>query len=120
MKYILVADDEDINRDIIVDILEDNYEIKCVADGIECLESIEERIPDLLLLDVGMPNMDGLEVCKRLRAMDKTKDLSIFLVSGYAANENVTAGLNSGADKYITKPFAPKELLRLIEVHFNQ
>lgn len=119
MKYILVADDEEINRDLIVNILEDDYELSCVTDGIECLKSIEERLPDLLLLDVGMPNMDGIEVCKRLRAMEQTKNLPIYLVSGYAAQDNIEDGLNVGADKYITKPFTPRELLDLLRNFFS-
>lgn len=115
MKYILAADDEDINRDILEEILEDDYEIKCVADGEECLKSIEERIPDILLLDVGMPGMSGIEVCETLRANDATKELPIFLLSGYAANENISAGLAAGANHYISKPFAPLDLLEAIQ-----
>ena len=119
MKYILAADDEDINRDIIEEILEDDFEVKCVVDGAECLRSIEERIPDLLLLDVGMPGMDGIEVCKQLRSDEKTKNLPIFLLSGYAAKENINTGLEAGANKYISKPFSPMELLEAITDFLN-
>ena len=119
MKYILAADDEEINRDIIEEILEDDYEINCVNDGTECLNSIAQRIPDLLLLDVGMPGLDGLEVCKQLRAEEKTKDLPIFLLSGYAAKENISVGLEAGANRYISKPFTPAELLDAISEEFE-
>lgn len=120
MKYILAADDEEINRDIIEEILEDDYEIKCVEDGEQCLKSISERKPDLLLLDVGMPGLDGIEVCKRLRASDETSSIPVFLLSGYAAKENITTGLEAGANKYISKPFAPVELIEAIEELFAE
>lgn len=119
MKYILAADDEEINRDIINEILEDDFEVKCVVDGTECLSSIAERMPDLLLLDVGMPGMDGIEVCKSIRANEETKDLPIFLLSGYAAKENINVGLDAGANKYISKPFTPMELLDAIDEFFG-
>lgn len=115
MKYILAADDEAINRDIIEEILEDDYEIKCVEDGAECIESIKLRKPDLLLLDVGMPGVDGLEVCRLLRASDETKDLPIFLLSGYAAKENISTGMEAGANQYISKPFSPAVLLQAVQ-----
>ncbi|MDH5393531.1 MAG: response regulator [Gammaproteobacteria bacterium] len=115
MKYILAADDEAINRDIIEEILEDDYEVKCVEDGAECIESIKSRIPDLLLLDVGMPGMDGLEVCRVLRQSQATKDLPIFLLSGYAAKEDISSGLEAGADQYISKPFSPLELQQAVQ-----
>ena len=115
MKYILAADDEEINREIILEIIEDDYEIKCVVNGEECLKSIAERIPDLLLLDVGMPGIDGIEVCKRLRADEKTRSLPIFLLSGYASKDNIATGLDAGANKYISKPFRPSELISAIE-----
>lgn len=115
MKYILAADDEEINREILLEIIEDDYEVKCVVNGEDCLKSIEERMPDLLLLDVGMPGIDGIEVCKRLRLNEKSKALPIFLLSGYASKDNISTGLNAGANKYISKPFRPSELIAAIE-----
>lgn len=120
MRYILAADDENINRDIIEEILGDLYEIKSVVDGNECLESIEKRIPDLLLLDIGMPGMDGLEVCKVLRANEETRTLPIFLLSGYASKTDINTGLEAGANEYISKPFRPTELIDAIKKYLGE
>ncbi|MDH5425102.1 MAG: response regulator [Gammaproteobacteria bacterium] len=119
MKYILAADDEAINRDILGEILEDDYEIKCVNDGVECIKCIEERMPDLLLLDVGMPVMNGIEVCKVLRKNESTKGLPVILLSGYADSDNINAGMAAGADEYLAKPFPPLELLDAIKKYLS-
>lgn len=110
MKYILAADDEPMNQMIIQEALNDKYEIICVNNGSECLESIEQRIPDLLLLDLSMPDVDGLEVCKTLRAKDNMKNLPIFVLSGFATKEHRELVLGAGANEFITKPFGIAEL----------
>ena len=92
MDYILIADDELMNLEMLEIMLKDDYEIKCVENGIECIKSIDERIPDLLLLDFSMPEMDGIEVCKRLRNNENTKKLPIVFLSGFASDEHVKAG----------------------------
>ncbi len=112
--YILSVDDEEINRDIMVDILEDEFEIESVTNGRECLDSIEERIPDVILLDVNMPVMNGLEVCKHLREHHIHKDIKIILVSALAMASQTQEGLDAGADKYITKPFDEDDLKNTI------
>ena len=83
MKYILLVDDEPINIEIMEVILTDDYEIQSAENGVECLKSIDKRVPDLLLLDIAMPEMDGIEVCKALRSNEKTKKLPIIIVSGF-------------------------------------
>lgn len=105
MKYILIADDEPMNQCVFEEMLTDEYRIHTVDNGQECLESIEESMPDLLLLDVAMPVMDGIEVCRRLRADTKTRFLPIILISAYASERDVEVGMTAGADLYIAKPF---------------
>lgn len=114
MKYILAADDDEINRNILEEILSDDYEISLVENGIECMESIAKRIPDLLLLDVSMPEMNGLEVCSRLRENNDTKNLPILMLSGFASEESINNAIAVGATYYLTKPFMPDELAKLI------
>lgn len=114
MKYILAADDEEMNLDILEEILSDDYEVNFVENGRECLKSIEKRIPDLLLLDVAMPEMDGIEVCHELRKSEATKDLIIIVLSGFASESSINEAMNAGANKYITKPFLPNELLDIV------
>lgn len=115
MKYILVADDEPMNIEIMEIILMDDYEIESVENGVECLDSIERRMPDLLLLDFSMPKMDGVEVSKNLRNNTKTKNLPIVMVSGFASEEHIKNGYEAGVNEYITKPYKPEELLRVVE-----
>lgn len=114
LKYILVADDEEQNQDILNEMLMDYYEVNCVPDGITCLEAIEKRIPDLLLLDISMPGMDGYEVCKKLRLNNETKDLPIVLLSGFATQECIKKGFDVGVNEYVTKPFTSKELYNCV------
>lgn len=115
MKYILAADDEPINRLILEEALGYDYEVLCVENGLECLQQIKQRMPDLLLLDVAMPEMGGLEVCEKLRADEKTQNLPIVMLSGYASGEHIKKGLQAGANEYIGKPFDPDELMGIVK-----
>ena len=111
MTYVLVVDDEPVNRDIIEDILlMDDYELEMATDGIQCLEKIKQRLPDLLLLDIAMPRMNGIEVCKTLRKDKETQDLPIILLSGFASDADIEEGMAAGANDYLPKPFSPNQL----------
>ena len=114
MDYILIADDEPMNLEILEIMLEDDYEIKCVENGVECINAIAERIPDLLLLDFSMPEMDGIEVCKRLRSDEKTQNLPIIMQSGFASEEHIKSGHDAGVNGYISKPFTQEEILKAV------
>jgi adenylate cyclase len=101
---ILVVDDNEINRDILVTRLESHgYKTLQAADGEEALVAVAEHRPDLVLLDVMMPNLDGLEACRRLKS-DTTSFMPIILVTAKAATRDVVEGLDAGADEYLTKP----------------
>jgi adenylate cyclase len=100
---ILVVDDNETNRDIIVTRLEANgYETLQAADGQEALAAAMQHHPDLVLLDVMMPNIDGLEVCRQLKSDAALAFTPIILVK--TATQDVVAGLDAGADEYLTKP----------------
>jgi len=114
LKYIIVADDEALNQDILKEILMDDYEVHCVNDGLECIEAIDKRVPALLLLDISMPGMDGYEVCKKLRSNSETKNLPIVFLSGFASQENIDKGFEVGVDQYLAKPFSPSALFKLV------
>ena len=115
MKYILVTDDEPTNQIILQEALSDEYEVQCADNGNDCLKSIEQRIPDLLLLDLSMPDINGLEVCRILRASDKTVDLPILVLTGHATNEHREMVLQAGASGFIGKPFEITTLYEAIE-----
>jgi two-component system response regulator MprA len=107
---ILVVDDERAVRDSLRRALElEGYEIDLAADGRDALAQLEAAQPDMLILDVLMPGVDGLEVCRRLRRAGN--QLPVLMLTARDAVENRVAGLDAGADDYVTKPFALEELL---------
>jgi two-component system response regulator MprA len=107
---ILVVDDERAVRESLRRALElEGYDVELAGDGLEGLARVEESQPDVLILDVLMPGMDGLEMCRRLRRGDNR--LPVLMLTARDAVENRVAGLDAGADDYVTKPFALEELL---------
>lgn len=109
---ILVVDDEEHIRKIVRFQLEKSgYEVECAEDGLEALKAVEARTPDLILLDLMMPNMDGYEVCKRLKSDYQTNHIPVIMVTAKADLENKLQGFEEGANDYIAKPFALTELL---------
>jgi diguanylate cyclase (GGDEF)-like protein len=110
--WVLVVDDEEPIRKIVTFQLEKaGYEVYACADGEEALRKVAERQPDLILLDVMMPSMDGYEVCKRLKSNYQTSHIPIIMVTAKSELENRLQGFEDGANDYITKPFAITELL---------
>jgi two-component system, OmpR family, alkaline phosphatase synthesis response regulator PhoP len=114
-KRILVVDDEIY----IVHILEfsltmEGYEVVTASDGEEALRRIAEDRPDLVVLDIMMPKLDGYEVCRRIRGEDETKLLPVILLSAKGRPVDREVGLEVGADDYIVKPFSPRRLLEKI------
>jgi CheY-like chemotaxis protein len=114
---VLVVDDVERNLQLLTQILQSKgHEVMQAANGAAALAQLETRIPDVILLDLMMPGMDGLEVCQQLKAKARTQDLPIIFLT--AANEKklVTKALELGAVDYITKPFNPAELHARVRV----
>src|SRR5260370_33695246 len=102
---VLIVDDNEVNRDIIVARLEAHgYETLQAADGQEALTAVAQHRPDLVLLDVMMPNIDGIEVCRRLKSDSAYPFLPVILVTARVDTKDVVAGLDAGADEDLTKP----------------
>jgi len=114
---IMIVDDDPTNIEIVTEILEDSYEIKSVFSGEEALEVIYSFKPDIVLLDIMMPGIDGYEVCKIIRADERIKDITILLVSAKAMAKEMKKGFEVGADDYITKPFEHDDLELQIAKH---
>ena len=111
-KLILVADDDDDVRELVVFRLERaGYEVVTAQTGEQAMEMARERRPDLCLLDVMMPGLDGFEVTRRLRSTDGLRDVPVLLLTASVQDAAVAEGLDAGADDYVKKPFAPQELL---------
>jgi adenylate cyclase len=124
-KKILIVDDEPFNLDLLEQELgEYDYAIERAGDGVEALEKTQSFAPDVILLDYMMPRMNGLEVVKQLRATPEHQGIPVILLTAKASQEDKVAGLDAGADDYVTKPFDSFELLarvrammRLKEMH---
>jgi DNA-binding response OmpR family regulator len=109
---ILVVDDDPVIQKLLsVNFEMEGYVVRTASDGVEGLEAVEAEVPDLILLDVMMPRMDGLEVVRRLKADGATAAIPVILLSAKAQAADISDGLDAGADDYITKPFDPLELL---------
>jgi two-component system phosphate regulon response regulator PhoB len=108
---ILVAeDDEDILELVVFDLEDEGYEVLTARDGEQAITLALERRPDLVLLDVAMPGLDGYEVTRRLRADDSTRATPVVLLTARAQVKDVIHGFEAGANDYVTKPFRPDEL----------
>ncbi|UCG11067.1 MAG: response regulator [Deltaproteobacteria bacterium] len=108
-EKVLVVDDEQEIRNLLETILTgDGYEVIKASDGAEAIEFAERENPDLILMDITMPGMDGIEACKRLKGADNTRLIPIIIVTGYA--DNKMQALEVGADDFVNKPFDMVEL----------
>jgi DNA-binding response OmpR family regulator len=116
VPVVLVADDdEDILTLVALRFRRSGLEVIVARDGEEALELIETRAPDVAVLDIAMPKLTGLEVVRRLRSSEATKDLPIVLLTARAAEKDIELGLEAGADEYITKPFSPQDLYACVQ-----
>jgi CheY-like chemotaxis protein len=113
-KYILCVDDDALNLDLLTEYLEDEYELSRVVDGKQCLDSVARRTPDLILLDIMMPVMDGKEACVILKGSEQTKSIPIIILSGRSYPEDIKEMYEKGADSYISKPFSAEQILTAV------
>jgi len=110
-KILIVDDEPDIRELLQYSLGREGYEVATTADGQGAIAAARRVVPDLVLLDLMLPGMDGLEVCRRLRAETSTAGAAIIMVSAKGEESDVVLGLGLGADDYIAKPFKPNELL---------
>ena len=110
-RVLVVEDDAEIADVLRRSLRQEGYEVKTSADGVEALDVATGFVPDLVVLDLGLPRLDGVEVCKRLRAEG---DVPILMLTARAETEDRVSGLDSGADDYLVKPFERQELLARI------
>jgi CheY-like chemotaxis protein len=116
-RSVLIADDDEFIRRLVITTLEDVSGVRLVeaSDGREAVEVAAREQPALILLDVAMPSMDGIEACRRLRSLPATRTTPIVMLTAHAGEDDETRALEAGADRYLTKPFSPLDLLRIVD-----
>lgn len=114
-KIVVVEDEPDILEILDFNLQSAGYEVQTAGSGTVGLSLIRREMPDLVLLDLMLPGMNGTEICRALRRDDKTAAILIIMLTAKGEESDIVAGLKAGADDYITKPFSPRELLARIE-----
>ncbi len=114
---ILVVDDEpNIVLSLEFIMQKEGYDVRIAKDGEEALQAIKEKVPDLVLLDIMMPAMSGYEVCQRIRANPEWNDIRIVMLTAKGREVDQEKGMAMGADDYITKPFATRDLMARVKM----
>jgi two-component system cell cycle response regulator DivK len=114
-KRILVVEDQEDNRQILRDLLASaDYEMDEAENGEEALAAVARQRPDLILMDIQLPIMDGYEATRRIKAMPEFKNIPIIVVTSYALSGDEGKARDAGCDAYVTKPFSPRALLAKI------
>ena len=114
MKRILVVEDQEDNRQILRDLLAAHYAVTEAENGEEALAAVARERPDLILMDIQMPIMDGYEATRRIKADPALRSIPIMVVTSYALSGDEAKGREAGCDAYVTKPYSPRQLLAKI------
>src|SRR4051812_18971269 len=119
-KHILAVDDEvNIRRLVEVNLQRHGYRVSTASDGVEALEKISAEQPDMVVLDVMMPRMDGVEVLRRLKADPATHEIPVVMLTAKAQDADLLKGWQMGTEMYLTKPFNPMQLLTFVRRIFE-
>ena len=118
MSTVLVVEDSATQRQMISDLLKEsglNASVISVGDGVEALEQIQTQLPDIVVLDIVMPRMNGYEVCRQIKTDPNTENVPVIMCSSKGEEFDKYWGMKQGADAYIAKPFEPTELIGTIK-----
>lgn len=119
MEKILIVDDVEINLTILQELLKDKYITFTATDGVEALDMIKKNKPDIILLDIMMPNMDGLTLCNLLKQDKNFKDIIIIFITALDKQDDIVRGFECGGQDYISKPIKVREVLARIRLHLD-
>ncbi len=114
-KILVIEDDRDISELIAYNLEREGYEIACLYDGSQAIDFVHKRKPELIILDLMLPEVDGIEICRALKSDANTKHIPIVMLTAKSEEADVVVGLQMGADDYIPKPFSPKVLVARIK-----
>jgi DNA-binding response OmpR family regulator len=121
MARLLIADDERDVRELIIFALRfAGHEVQGVSNGEELLNLVKENMPDLIIMDVRMPKMNGYEACKILKADNSTSSIPVIFLSARGNDEDVKAGLDAGGIEYVLKPISPDKLTEKVDQHLKK
>ncbi|MBQ0799431.1 MAG: response regulator transcription factor [Porticoccaceae bacterium] len=112
---VVVEDESDILEVLSYNLRREGFEVSSSLNGVQGLELIQQQLPDLVLLDLMLPGIDGLEICRRLRSNSASQHIPIVMVTAKGEESDVVLGLGIGADDYLVKPFSPKELIARVK-----
>ncbi|MEM7395595.1 MAG: response regulator [Verrucomicrobiota bacterium] len=114
-RLLVVEDEVDIQELLQYNLIREGYDVTLTSNGEDALDLAYRTVPSLVLLDLMLPGMDGLEVCRQLRAENKTRNIPIVMLTAKGEESDIVVGLELGADDYITKPFSPKVLFARVK-----
>lgn len=114
-RILVVEDEEDILALVHYNLVKEGYQVECVTSGEEAYRKARQHLPDLILLDLMLPGIDGLEVCRRLKRESETESVPVIMLTARGEESDVVAGLEMGADDYIAKPFSTQVLLARVK-----
>ncbi len=114
-KVYIIEDDEDINELLVYNLKKENFEVRSFLNGKEGLEAIKKDKPDIVILDIMLPDIDGIEICKTLKSSDEYSNIPIIMLTAKSTEIDKIVGLELGADDYITKPFSFRELIARVK-----
>ena len=120
MNKILIVEDNEDSRDLLMQSLEGVYELATAANGCEAIERAVHELPDLILMDLRLPVMDGWEATRRLKADSQLRDIPVIAMTAHAMSEDEPRARAAGCNDYVGKPISPKVLLRLVEKWLNR
>lgn len=119
-SILVIEDETDIQELIRYNLSKEGYQVNCVLSGEEGLRQAREEIPNLIILDLMLPGVDGLDVCRTLKNDPKTQGITIIMLTAKSSETDVVAGLELGADDYMPKPFSPRELLARVRARLRE
>lgn len=114
-RIFVVEDEEEIRELLEYRLVREGYRVSVADNGVHALDAIRRQKPDLVLLDLMLPGIDGLEICRALKQDDESRDIPIIMVTAKSEESDVVLGLGLGADDYILKPFSPREVVARVQ-----
>jgi CheY-like chemotaxis protein len=115
IHIVIVEDEPDILDVLSYSLKREGFQVTAALDGAEGLNLIQAKLPDLVLLDLMLPSMDGLDICRHLKNKERTRTIPVVMLTAKGEESDIVLGLGIGADDYVTKPFSPKELIARVK-----